>query len=456
MRNSSCAAILKRSFATYQRTKPHLNVGTIGHVDHGKTTLTAALTKILAEQNLAQFRDYASIDSAPEEKSRGITINASHVEYESKARHYGHVDCPGHADFVKNMIVGAAQMDGAILVVSAADGIMPQTKEHVLLARQVDIPSIVVFLNKCDDVKDPELIDLVEMEIRELLSKHKFPGDDIPIIRGSAKCALDGNKPELGRESILKLVETIDTYFPEPKRLLDADFKMPVETVYSISGRGTVVTGRVERGKVKVGDALEIVGLRPGEALTTTVTGVEMFRKTLDYGQAGDTLGILLRGTKKEEVLRGQILAKPGTLQVWNKFEAEVYILKQDEGGRHTPFFSHYRPQLFFGSTDLTGDITLAPKVEMVMPGDNATVTVELIQDVVLEKGQKFAIREGNITVGAGVVTKLISQLGPKGKVELKSRVKLGEKAEKKDAAAAAAAAPAAGAAAAKPAAPKK
>jgi len=362
---------------------------------------------------MAKFRDYGMIDNAPEEKARGITINSAHVEYETPNRHYAHVDCPGHADYVKNMITGAAQMEGAILVVSAVDGVMPQTREHILLAKQVGVPAIVVWLNKCDEVEDQELLELVEMEVRELLNLYKFPGDDTPIIRGSAKSALDGSNEELGKKAILKLMETVDSYVPEPKRLVDADFQMPIEAVFSIAGRGTVVTGRVEKGKVKVGEDLEIVGFTQIPT-KTTCTGVEMFNKSLEYAQAGDNAGILLRGIKREDVQRGQVLAKPGTLKTWNKFEAEIYALNKEEGGRHTPFFSHYRPQFFFGTADITGTITLPKDVEMVMPGDNQTLTVELLHDSVVEKGMRFAIREGGKTVGAGVVTKLLDRLGNK------------------------------------------
>lgn len=363
---------------------------------------------------MAQFRDYGAIDNAPEEKARGITINSAHVEYETGARHYAHVDCPGHADYVKNMITGAAQMEGAILVVSATDGVMPQTREHILLAKQVGVPAIVVWLNKCDEVTDDELLELVEMEVRELLNLYKYPGDDIPIIRGSARAALDGSNQKLGKEAIMQLMEQVDKYVPEPKRVVEAEFRMPVEGVFSIAGRGTVVTGRVEKGKVKVGDDLEVVGFRQ-QPLKTTCTGVEMFNKSLDFAQAGDNAGILLRGVKREDVSRGQVLAKPGTLQVWNKFEAEVYCLNKEEGGRHTPFFTHYRPQFFFGTADMTGNVTLPEGVEMVIPGDNAKLTVELIQDCVVEKGMRFAIREGGRTVGAGVVTKLLGKLGATG-----------------------------------------
>ncbi len=390
----------------FERSKPHLNVGTIGHVDHGKTTLTAALTKVLSEKYGGQSLAYDQIDKAPEEKARGITIATSHVEYQSDKRHYAHVDCPGHADYVKNMITGAAQMDGAILVVSAADGPMPQTREHILLAGQVGVPHIVVYLNKADMVDDKELIELVEMEIRDLLNKYGFPGDDAPIVIGSALKALEGDSSEIGVPSIIKLVETMDSYFPEPERAIDGAFLMPIEDVFSISGRGTVVTGRIERGIVKVGDELEIVGIHP--TLKTTCTGVEMFRKLLDEGRAGDNVGVLLRGTKREEVERGQVLAKPASITPHTKFEAEVYVLSKDEGGRHTAFFNGYRPQFYFRTTDVTGAVTLPAGTEMVMPGDNVTVTVELIAPIAMEKGLKFAIREGGRTVGAGVVTKVI------------------------------------------------
>ncbi|MFZ9529432.1 MAG: elongation factor Tu, partial [Burkholderiales bacterium] len=382
------------------------NVGTIGHVDHGKTTLTAALTKVMAETHGGTFMAYDQIDKAPEEKARGITISTAHVEYQSPNRHYAHVDCPGHADYVKNMITGAAQMDGAILVVSAADGPMPQTREHILLARQVGVPYIIVFMNKADMVDDKELLELVEMEVRELLSKYEFPGDDTPIIIGSALKALEGDKGEMGEGAILKLAEALDSYIPEPKRALDGTFLMPVEDVFSISGRGTVVTGRVERGIIKVGEEIEIVGLKP--TLKTVCTGVEMFRKLLDQGQAGDNVGILLRGTKREEVERGQVLAKPGSITPHTKFAAEIYVLSKDEGGRHTPFFNGYRPQFYFRTTDVTGSIELPKGTEMVMPGDNISITVALIQPIAMEEGLRFAIREGGRTVGAGVVAKII------------------------------------------------
>ncbi|BCD59528.1 MULTISPECIES: elongation factor Tu [unclassified Nitratiruptor] len=393
----------------FVKTKPHVNIGTIGHVDHGKTTLTAAITAVLAEKGYAEKRDYDQIDNAPEERERGITIATSHVEYETDKRHYAHVDCPGHADYVKNMITGAAQMDGAILVVSAADGPMPQTREHILLARQVGVPYIVVFLNKEDMVDDPELLELVEMEVRELLNEYDFPGDDVPVIAGSALKALEEAKEgKIGEwsEKILKLMEAVDEYIPTPERDIDKPFLMPIEDVFSISGRGTVVTGRIERGVVKVGDEIEIVGLRPTQK--TTVTGVEMFRKELDQGEAGDNVGVLLRGTKKEEVERGQVLAQPGTITPHTKFEAEIYVLTKEEGGRHTPFFSGYRPQFYVRTTDVTGTITLPEGVEMVMPGDNVKINAELIAPIALEEGTRFAIREGGRTVGAGVVSKII------------------------------------------------
>ncbi|PJL57597.1 elongation factor Tu [Stenotrophomonas maltophilia] len=390
----------------FERTKPHVNVGTIGHVDHGKTTLTAALTKIGAERFGGEFKDYSAIDAAPEEKARGITISTAHVEYESPTRHYAHVDCPGHADYVKNMITGAAQMDGAILVCSAADGPMPQTREHILLSRQVGVPYIVVFLNKADMVDDAELLELVEMEVRELLSKYEFPGDDTPIIAGSARLALEGDQSDIGVPAIIKLVEALDTWIPEPERAIDKPFLMPVEDVFSISGRGTVVTGRIERGIIKVGDEIEIVGIRPVQK--TTVTGVEMFRKLLDQGQAGDNAGLLLRGTKRDDVERGQVLAKPGTIKPHTKFEGEVYVLSKDEGGRHTPFFNGYRPQFYFRTTDITGAAALPEGVEMVMPGDNVKMVVTLINPVAMDEGLRFAIREGGRTVGAGVVSKII------------------------------------------------
>jgi elongation factor Tu len=390
----------------FDRSKPHVNIGTIGHVDHGKTTLTAAITKVLAESGGAEVMDYDKIDKAPEEKARGITISTAHVEYETAKRHYAHVDCPGHADYVKNMITGAAQMDGAILVVSAADGPMPQTREHILLARQVGVPYLVVFLNKVDQVDDEELLELVEMEVRELLSSYNFPGDDIPVIKGSALAALEGKDDAIGKEKIKELMDAIDSYIPQPERDLDKPFLLPVEDVFSISGRGTVVTGRIEKGVVKVGEEIEIVGLK--DTVKTTCTGVEMFRKLLDQGQAGDNVGILLRGTKREDVERGQVLAKPGSITPHTVFEAEVYILSKDEGGRHTPFFKNYRPQFYFRTTDVTGSVTLPSDKEMVMPGDNVKLTVELIQPIAMDEGLRFAIREGGRTVGAGVVTKVI------------------------------------------------
>ena len=394
------------SKAKYERSKPHVNIGTIGHVDHGKTTLTAAITKVLAEKGGANFTAYDQIDKAPEEKARGITISTSHVEYETDNRHYAHVDCPGHADYVKNMITGAAQMDGAILVVSGTDSVMPQTREHILLARQVGVPALVVFINKCDMVDDPEMLDLVEMEIRDVLAKYEFPSDEIPIIRGSALCALEDKNPELGRDAILKLLEAVDSYIPQPNRPKDKPFLMPIEDVFSITGRGTVVTGRVESGVIKVGDECEIVGLRPTQK--TTVTGVEMFRKLLDQGEAGDNVGLLLRGTKKEDVERGQIICKPGSITPHTDFEAEVYILTKEEGGRHTAFFSNYRPQFYFSTTDVTGTITLPADKEMVLPGDNVRITVQLIAPIAMDEGRRFAIREGGRTVGAGVVSKII------------------------------------------------
>jgi elongation factor Tu len=392
--------------AKFERNKPHCNVGTIGHVDHGKTTLTAAITKVLAEAGGAEFVAYDQIDKAPEEKARGITISTAHVEYATANRHYAHVDCPGHADYVKNMITGAAQMDGAILVVSAADGPMPQTREHILLARQVGVPALVVYMNKVDMVDDPELLDLVELEVRELLSKYEFPGDDIPIVRGSALYALEGRDEKLGKESILALMKAVDDYIPQPERPMDRPFLMPIEDVFSISGRGTVVTGRVERGIVKVGDEVEIVGLRA--TTKTVVTGVEMFKKLLDQGQAGDNIGALLRGTKREEVERGQVLAKPGSITPHTKFKAEAYILTKEEGGRHTPFFSNYRPQFYFRTTDVTGQVVLPAGTEMVMPGDNISLEVHLIVPIAMDEGLRFAIREGGRTVGAGVVANII------------------------------------------------
>ncbi|SDQ12522.1 elongation factor Tu [Brevundimonas sp. 374] len=391
----------------FERTKPHCNIGTIGHVDHGKTTLTAAITMTLAKAGGAKAMNYADIDAAPEEKARGITINTAHVEYETANRHYAHVDCPGHADYVKNMITGAAQMDGAILVVSAADGPMPQTREHILLARQVGVPALVVFMNKVDLVDDEELLELVEMEVRELLTSYQFPGDDIPITKGSAKAATDGVNPEIGEQRVLALMETVDAYIPQPERPVDLPFLMPVEDVFSISGRGTVVTGRVEKGIIKVGEEVEIVGIRPVQK--TTCTGVEMFRKLLDQGQAGDNVGVLLRGTKREDVERGQVLCKPGSITPHTKFLAEAYILTKEEGGRHTPFFTNYRPQFYFRTTDVTGIVQLKEGVEMIMPGDNAELNVELITPIAMDQGLRFAIREGGRTVGAGVVAKIIA-----------------------------------------------
>ena len=390
----------------FERNKPHCNIGTIGHVDHGKTTLTAAITKVLAEKGDAEFVDYANIDKAPEERARGITINTSHVEYETDKRHYAHVDCPGHADYVKNMITGAAQMDGAILVVSAADGPMPQTREHILLARQVGVPAIVVYMNKVDQVDDPELLELVEMEIRDLLKSYDFPGDEIPIIKGSALAVLENGDPKIGHDSIIELMNAVDNYIPQPDRPKDKPFLMPIEDVFSISGRGTVVTGRVERGVLKVGDEIEIVGIRPTQK--TTCTGIEMFRKLLDQGEAGDNIGVLLRGTKREEVERGQVLAAPGSITPHTEFKCECYILTKEEGGRHTPFFTNYRPQFYFRTTDVTGTIELPEGTEMVMPGDNIKMTVKLIAPVAMEEGLRFAIREGGHTVGAGVVSKIL------------------------------------------------
>ena len=392
--------------AKFERKKPHVNIGTIGHVDHGKTTLTAAITKVLAGKGQAEFKSFDQIDNAPEERERGITIATAHVEYETDKRHYAHVDCPGHADYVKNMITGAAQMDGAILVVSAADGPMPQTREHILLARQVGVPYIVVFLNKADMVDDPELLELVELEIRELLSSYDFPGDDIPIIKGSALKGLEGDKGELGEQAIMALMDAVDSYIPEPERAIDKPFLMPVEDVFSISGRGTVATGRVERGVVKVGEEVEIVGIKP--TAKTTVTGVEMFRKLLDEGRAGDNIGALLRGVKREEIERGQVLAKPGSITPHTKFKAEAYILTKEEGGRHTPFFNGYRPQFYFRTTDVTGIVDLPAGVEMVMPGDNVAMTINLITPIAMDEGLRFAIREGGRTVGAGVVSSII------------------------------------------------
>ena len=392
--------------AKFERNKPHCNIGTIGHVDHGKTSLTAAITKILAEAGGATFTAYDQIDKAPEEKARGITISTAHVEYETANRHYAHVDCPGHADYVKNMITGAAQMDGAILVVSAADGPMPQTREHILLARQVGVPAIVVFLNKCDMVDDPELLELVELEVRELLSSYDFPGDDIPIVKGSALAALEDSDPKLGREAILELMAEVDRYIPQPERAKDLPFLMPIEDVFSISGRGTVVTGRVERGIVKVGEEVEIVGLK--DTTKTVVTGVEMFRKLLDSGEAGDNIGALLRGVGREDVERGQVLSKPGTIKPHTRFKCEAYILTKEEGGRHTPFFSNYRPQFYFRTTDVTGEVVLPEGTEMVMPGDNIAMEVKLIAPIAMDEGLRFAIREGGRTVGAGVVAKVV------------------------------------------------
>jgi len=391
----------------FERTKPHCNIGTIGHVDHGKTSLTAAITKVLAETGGATYTAYDQIDKAPEEKARGITISTAHVEYETKKRHYAHVDCPGHADYVKNMITGAAQMDGAILVVSAADGPMPQTREHILLARQVGVPALVVFMNKVDMVDDPELLDLVELEVRELLSSYQFPGDDIPVIRGSALAALEGKTPEIGHDAILKLMDAVDASIPQPERPKDKPFLMPIEDVFSISGRGTVVTGRIERGIVKVGDEIEIVGLKA--TTKTTCTGVEMFRKLLDQGEAGDNVGCLLRGVAREDVERGQVLAKPGSITPHTKFKAEAYILTKEEGGRHTPFFTNYRPQFYFRTTDVTGVVSLPAGTEMVMPGDNVAMEVELIAPIAMDEGLRFAIREGGRTVGAGVVASIVA-----------------------------------------------
>jgi elongation factor Tu len=390
----------------FERTKPHCNVGTIGHVDHGKTTLTAAITKVLAEQGFAEFTPFDQIDKAPEEKARGITIATAHVEYQTAKRHYAHVDCPGHADYIKNMITGAAQMDGAVLVVSAADGAMPQTREHILLARQVGVPALVVYMNKVDQVDDPELLELVEMELRELLSSYEFPGDDIPIIKGSALAALEGRDEEIGKKSILALMDAIDSYIPQPDRPKDKPFLMPIEDVFSISGRGTVVTGRVERGIVKVGEEVELVGIRVTQK--TVCTGVEMFRKLLDQGEAGDNIGILLRGTKRDDVERGQVVAKPGSITPHTKFKAEAYILTKEEGGRHTPFFANYRPQFYFRTTDVTGTVVLPEGTEMVMPGDNITMEIDLIAPIAMEEGLRFAIREGGRTVGAGVVASII------------------------------------------------
>ena len=390
----------------FERTKPHVNVGTIGHVDHGKTTLTAAITTVLSKKFGGSAKAYDQIDAAPEEKARGITINTAHVEYETPTRHYAHVDCPGHADYVKNMITGAAQMDGAILVCSAADGPMPQTREHILLARQVGVPYVIVFLNKCDMVDDEELLELVEMEVRELLSKYDFPGDDVPIVKGSALKALEGDTGPIGEEAIMALAEALDTYIPTPERAVDKPFLLPIEDVFSISGRGTVVTGRIERGIVKVGEEIEIIGIK--DTVKTICTGVEMFRKLLDQGQAGDNVGILLRGTKREDIQRGQVLAKPGSIKPHSHFTGEIYVLSKDEGGRHTPFFNNYRPQFYFRTTDVTGSISLPEGTEMVMPGDNVSITVKLICPIAMEDGLRFAIREGGRTVGAGVVAKII------------------------------------------------
>jgi elongation factor Tu len=392
----------------FERTKPHVNVGTIGHVDHGKTTLTAAIATVLSKKFGGEAKAYDQIDAAPEEKARGITINTAHVEYETAARHYAHVDCPGHADYIKNMITGAAQMDGAILVCSAADGPMPQTREHILLARQVGVPYIIVFLNKCDLVDDAELLELVEMEVRELLSKYEFPGDDLPIIKGSARMALDGDTGPMGEQAIMQLADALDSYIPTPERAVDGAFLMPVEDVFSISGRGTVVTGRIERGIIKVGEEIEIVGIK--DTVKTTCTGVEMFRKLLDQGMAGDNVGLLLRGTKREDVERGQVLAKPNSIKPHNHFTGEIYVLSKDEGGRHTPFFNNYRPQFYFRTTDVTGSIELPADKEMVMPGDNVSITVKLINPIAMEEGLRFAIREGGRTVGAGVVAKILSE----------------------------------------------
>jgi len=391
----------------FERKKPHVNIGTIGHVDHGKTTLTSAITTVLAEQGRAKLMAYGEIDKAPEEKARGITINIAHVEYETEKRHYAHVDCPGHADYIKNMITGAAQMDGAILVVGADDGPMAQTREHILLARQVNVPAIVVYMNKVDLVDDPELIDLVELELRELLTKYEFPGDDIPIIKGSARCAMEGAKPEIGKESIVKLMEAVDAYIPTPQRALDKDFLMPIEDVFTITGRGTVVTGAINQGIVHVGDKVQLVGITPTK--DTVVTGVEMFRKLLDEGQAGDNVGLLLRGIERKDVERGQVVAKPGSITPHTKFEAELYVLTKEEGGRHTPFFNGYRPQFYFRTTDVTGNMTLPAGVEMVMPGDNIKMTAELITPIAMNENLRFAVREGGRTVGAGVVTKILA-----------------------------------------------
>lgn len=404
--SKSAKSLATRSMATFERTKPHLNVGTIGHVDHGKTTLTAAITRVLAESGGATFTSYEDIDKAPEERARGITISTAHVEYETSNRHYAHVDCPGHADYVKNMITGAAQMDGGILVVSAGDGPMPQTREHILLARQVGVPALVVFMNKVDQVDDEELLELVEMEIRELLEVYDFPADEIPVVRGSALAAVEDRDHEIGRNAVLKLMEEVDNYIPNPTRDFEKPFLMPVEDVFSISGRGTVVSGRVEQGVINTGDEVELVGIR-STSTKTTCTGVEMFKKQLDRGQAGDNVGLLLRGLKRDDVLRGQVLCKPGTILPHTKFEAEVYVLKKEEGGRHTPFFSNYRPQFFFRTADVTGNIQLKTGTEMVMPGDNTAIDIELISPIALEAGMKFSIREGGRTIGAGVVSKV-------------------------------------------------
>ncbi|KMZ57061.1 Elongation factor Tu [Zostera marina] len=403
------SAFSKRSLATFVRTKPHVNIGTIGHVDHGKTTLTAAITKVLSEEGKAKLIAFDEIDKAPEERARGITISAAHVEYETAKRHYAHVDCPGHADYVKNMITGAAQMDGGILVVSAPDGPMPQTKEHILLARQVGVPSLVCFLNKVDAIDDPELIELVEMELRELLSFYKFPGDDIPIIHGSALCALQGTNEEIGKKAILKLMDAVDSFIPDPVRVLDKPFLMPIEGVFSIQGRGTVATGRIEQGVIKVGDEVEILGLKQGGPQKSTVTGVEMFKKILDNGQAGDNVGLLLRGLKRGDIERGQVICKTGSLKTYKRFEAEIYVLRKDEGGRHTAFFSNYQPQFYMRTADITGKVELPENVKMVMPGDNVTAIFELIAPLPLESGLRFALREGGRTVGAGVVSNVIS-----------------------------------------------
>ncbi|DAZ94254.1 TPA: hypothetical protein N0F65_004966 [Lagenidium giganteum] len=404
--NQQAKNVVRRGMATFERSKPHLNVGTIGHVDHGKTTLTAAITRVLAEKGGAKFTSYEDIDKAPEERARGITISTAHVEYETENRHYAHVDCPGHADYVKNMITGAAQMDGGILVVSAGDGPMPQTREHILLARQVGVPALVVFMNKVDQVDDEELLELVEMEIRELLDLYEFPADDIPVVRGSALAAVEARDHDIGRDAVLKLMEEVDAYIPTPTRDFEKPFLMPVEDVFSISGRGTVVSGRVEQGIINTGDEVELVGIR-STPTKTTCTGVEMFKKSLDRGQAGDNVGLLLRGLKREDVLRGQVLCKPGTISPHTKFEAEVYVLKKEEGGRHTPFFSNYRPQFFFRTADVTGSIQLKQGTEMVMPGDNTAIDIELISPIALESGMKFSIREGGRTIGAGVVSKV-------------------------------------------------